>query len=168
MSALKLFEVAAQLRQLEELSLDEDIPPEVIADTLEGLQGDFQSKAIDVAKFILSLDANADEVKAAAKAMAARASAIERRAHSVRAYLLFQMQSVDAKRIACPEFVIKRATNPPAVQLRPTGDIPEEFWVQPEPPPKRIDKVALKEALKAGREIDGAYLESGERIDIKM
>jgi hypothetical protein len=167
-SALKLFEITRQLRALEDLSLDEDVPPEVIRDTIEGLQGDFDAKAVDVAKFILALESNAAEVKEAAKRMAARAAAIERRADSVRNYLLFQMQSANVTKIARPEFVIRRATNPPAVQIRDPALIPAEYWVQPEPPPPRVDKTLLKAALKAGAVIEGAFMESGERVEIKL
>ena len=168
MTALALFEIAQQLRALADMSLDEDLPPEVIADTLEGLEGDFDSKAVDVAKFVLSLEANAEAVKDAAAKMAKRAVAIEHRAESIRAYLLFQLQSVDKRKIQRADITIARRDNPPAVQLRPTGEIPPEFWVQPPAPPPRIDKTLLKAALKAGREIEGAFLESGERVEIKV
>jgi hypothetical protein len=46
--------------------------------------------------------------------------------------------------------------------------IPAQFWVQPEPPPKRIDKKALKAAIDAGERIDGAYVEASERLDIRV
>ena len=46
---MKLFEITQQFRELEKLELDDDIPPEVIRDTLEGLTGDFTEKAVQVA-----------------------------------------------------------------------------------------------------------------------
>jgi len=167
-TSLRLFEISKQLRDLAELSLDEDIPPEVLRDTLEAVEGDFDAKAVDVAKFICSLEANAAEVARAAEMMATRAKRIERRAENVRAYLLYQLQSVNKARIATPELTIKRATNPPAVQIRELRDIPDKYWVQPPPPDKRIDKNALKADLKAGIDVPGAYIESSERLDIKL
>ena len=85
MTALKLFEISAQLQQLEMLTDSDDLPAEVIADTLEALEGDFESKAVQVAKFVLSLQANAAAVADAAKAMKERAERIQKRADSIRA-----------------------------------------------------------------------------------
>jgi hypothetical protein len=167
-TALRLYELAQQFQQLEELSLAEDIPPEVLADTLEGIEGDFDNKAVQVAKYILSLEANCAATQAAAKAMKARADSVQRRADSVRAYLLFQLQSIDKRQIVCPDFKISRRANPVAVQLTDIERLPANFWIQPDPPPPRPDKHAIREALQAGTDVPGAYLESGERVEIRI
>ena len=165
---MKLFEITQQFRELEKLELDDDIPPEVIRDTLEGLTGDFTEKAVQVAKFALSLESHADAIAEAAKAMSTRAGRMQKRADAIRSYLLFQMQLIQQKRIETPELVIARQTNPPSVQVTDEHGIPDKFWVQPEPPPRRIDKKAIKEALQSGETIDGAYLEQGESLRIKV
>jgi hypothetical protein len=77
------------------------------------------------------------------------------------------LQALDKKRIEAPELVITRKSNPPAVVIADEAQIPEGFWIQPPAPPKRIDKGAVGKALKAGQEVAGAYLEAGERLDIK-
>lgn len=168
MNALRLYDIATQLQRLEEISLADDIPPEVLADTLEGLEGDFDAKAVQVAKYILSLEASAAAKYAAAKAMQSTADAVQRRADRVRAYLLFQCQAVDRRRIECADFVISRRTNPVAVQLSDIERVPREYFVQPEPPPMRLDKKAVKEALQAGKDVPGAFLESGERLEMRL
>jgi hypothetical protein len=38
---------------------------------------------------------------------------------------------------------------------------------QPEPPPAAPDKKAIAEAIKEGREVPGAMLAQGTRLDIK-
>jgi hypothetical protein len=167
MNALKLYEIANQFQALEDLATD-DLPVEVIRDTLEGLEGDFDAKAIEVAKFILSLEASADAAAIAADAMKARSQRVQRRADNIRAYLLFNLQAIDKKCIAYSDFIITRRNNPVAVQLAEIEKLPAEYWVQPDPPPPRPDKKAIKEALQAGRDVPGAYLESGERVEIKL
>ena len=168
MKALALYEIAQQFHALEELSLADDIPPEVLADTLEGLEGDFDAKAVQVAKYILSMEANAAATEAAAKAMSVRSDAVQRRADSVRAYLLFQLQAIDKRQVVCPDLKISRRANPVAVQITEIEALPKDYWVQPEPPPMRLDKVKIKEALQAGTEVPGAYLESGESLRITL
>jgi Siphovirus Gp157 len=164
----RLFEITDQYRALLALEDSADIPPEVIADTLEGLEGDFANKAEAVAKFILSLEATAESVADAADKMAARSKRLVKRAESIRQYLLLQFQAVDFKKIETNEIVISRRKNPPALYVSDETRVPDVFWFQPEPPPKRIDKDAIKEAIKNGAAVEGCYVESAERIHIAL
>ena len=168
MNALHLYEISNQLRALEQLGESDDLPAEVIHDTLEALEGDFEAKAVQVAKFIMALEANADAVTEAAKAMARRADRIANRAASIRSYLQFHMQGLQKKRIESPDLVIARRENPPAVIVTEHAVIPEKYFVQPPPLAPRLDKKALKAAIDAGEQIDGVYVERSERLEIKI
>lgn len=168
MNPVALYELANDYRELLALADSGDVPAEVIRDTLEGLQGDIQIKAINVAKFALGLDATADQIDAAAKAMQERANRVRKRSDQIRAYLLLQMQLTNISKIECPEFTLAVRKTPEAVQILETAEIPPEYMSQPEPPPPKPDKVALKAALKAGVEIPGVYLQGGERLEVKL
>lgn len=165
---IRLFEITEQLKALENIADSDELPPEVIADTLEGLQGDFETKAVQVAKFILSLDSQAEAIKDAAEAMARRSARIKKRAESIKAYLLFQFQAVNTKRIETAEIVIARRANPVAVQVTDEASVPAAYWRQPPPPPKQLDKASIKEALQTGKEVIGCFLESGEHLRITL
>lgn len=167
-SALKLYEISNQFQSLELLGESDDLPAEVIADTLEALEGDFDAKAVQVAKFILSLEANGQATLAAAKALTERALRIAKRAESIRAYLQFHCQALKRRRIEAPDLVIALRANPPSVVITDEHAVPAQFWVQPEAPPKRIDKKAIKAAIDKGERVDGAYVEAGERLDIRL
>jgi hypothetical protein len=167
-SALALYELAAQYRQLQDLADTDDLPAEVIRDTLEGLTGEIEAKSINVAKFVLSLEAHADAISDAAKQMTDRAQRVRNRAESIRAYLLFQMQATGTTKITCPEFTMAVRSNPPAVGLRDDVELPAEYMAKPpEPPPPRPDKRAILDALKSGKQIDGAWIEQGQRLEIR-
>jgi hypothetical protein len=168
MPVTRLFEITAQYRALLALEDSDDLPPEVIADTLEGLEGDFKAKAEAVAKFILSLEASAEAITAAAERQAARAGRLARRAESIRQYLLLQFQVVDFKKIETDDLVIARRNNPPAVCVVDEARVPAGYWVQPEPPPKHLDRKAIGDALKTGAAVEGCYLQVGERLDIRL
>lgn len=167
MSALTLYQLTGQYRELEALADSDDLPPEVIRDTLEGLTGELEAKATNVAAFTRNLEASADMIEEAAKAMQARARRLRTRAESVKAYLLYNMQAAGIRKIESPEFTLAIRTNPPAVVIREDAEIPAEYMVQPEPPPPRPDKKRIGAALKAGVQIDGCWLEQGERLEIK-
>lgn len=167
MNSLKLYEIANQFRELESLADSGDLPPEVIRDTLEGLTGDLEAKATNVAKFVRNLDATADMIDEAAKAMQQRANRLRKRAESVKNYLLFNMQATGITKIEAPEFTITLRNNPEAVEIAEGAQIPDEFMVQPEPPPPRPDKAKIKAALKAGANVDGCRLVAGQRVEIR-
>ena len=163
-----LYELANQHRELSKLGDSDELPEDVIRDTLEALEGTIEVKAVSVAKFSLNLDSTADAIEAAAKAMTIRAKRVRNRADAIRAYLQFNMSALGIREVSCPEFTIRLRENPESVKISEGVDMPKEFMVQPEPPPPRPDKKALKDAIKAGRHIDGVYLERGERLEIKV
>jgi len=166
MSNLALYELSGQLRQLEALADSDDLPAEVINDTLEAVGGSFEDKACAVAKFILSLQANAAAVRQASQAMAARAGRIERRAEQLKAYLLLHLQATQRRKIERPDVVLRVQANPPSVTIADERLIPDEYWHQPEPPPKRPDKKAILAAITAGTEVPGCYRDQGEHVRI--
>jgi len=167
-STLTLFHLSDQLRDFERLADSEDLPAEVIADTLEALTGSFEDKAVAVAKFVLSLEANAKAVAAVAKAQTERAARIEKRAASIKAYLLFHMQATQLRRIESPELTLRVHANPAAVVVTDEHAIPEQYWRQPDPPPKVIDKKAIKAAIDAGERVEGAYVNQREHLRISV
>jgi Siphovirus Gp157 len=165
---VRLFELAAQYRELEALVDSDEVPAEVILDTLEGIKGEFEDKAVAVAQMVLTLKAQSEAVAAVAKAQAERAARIEKRMESLKHYLLLQLQVVGRERIETDELVIRRQNNPPSVYVTNEYAVPKEYWVQPDPPPKRIDKLAIKQAIESGVEVDGCFIEKGEHIRITL
>lgn len=166
--SLKLYEIAAQYRALEALEASEDLPAELIRDTIEALEGDLKDKATNVALFIESLRATADSIQVAADKMRERGKRLHDRADSLQSYLLLQMQACGITKVESPWFTLAVKANPPKVIIDHEGSVPEKFWVQPEPPPKAIDKRAIAVAIKAGEEVPGAHTERFERLEIQQ
>jgi hypothetical protein len=162
-----LYVLVGEYRAAADRLAEMDLDAQTVADTLESISGDLEQKAVAVAMVARNFDASAAAIKDAEAQMAARRKAIENRAAGLRAYLLNCMQATGIKRIECPHFALALRDNPPAVEVFDAAQIPAEFMRQPEPPPPTADKAAIKEALKAGREVPGARLTQGQRIDIK-
>ena len=57
--------------------------------------------------------------------------------------------------------------NPARVDIANEESIPDEFREWPEPPPPRINRKAVLDALKAGREVPGAQIAQDERVEIR-
>ena len=167
MSLPVLFKIAEQYRELSVLAEHDDLPPDVIRDTLDALGGDLEVKSTNVAKFVLGLEMEARMIEDAAEEMKARAQRRKKRAESIRAYLLLCLQSAGVSKIECPEFTISVRRNPEAVEIEDPQSIPAEFMVQPEPPLPRPDKALIKAAIKSGRHVPGAWIRQGERLEVR-
>jgi hypothetical protein len=152
-----------QLEKLMSLDLDET----TLADTIEGLSGELEVKATNVAMFIRNLESTADQIKLAEAAMAARRKILENKAESIKNYLLKNMQLTGISKIESPYFALTIKKNPPKLVIDDAGQIPTEMYIYPPAPPPHPDNAKIKEALKNGEVIAGAHLEQGERLEIK-
>ena len=167
MTDLTLYSIADQylvdLQKLQDMEIDE----QTFADTLEGLSGDLEVKATNVAMFVRNLEASAEAIKAAEKQMAERRKALEAKADRIRQYLLDNMNRTGITKIDCPYFVLSVRKNPPAVEVLNQDMIPDEYFDIPEPPAPTLNKNRLKEDLKAGVVVEGAKLMAGQSLSIK-
>lgn len=162
-----LYELAAQYKtDLERLS-DLDLPEETVRDTLEGMTGDLETKARNVAAFIRNLETTAEAIKQAEADMAKRRKAIEARTERLKTYTLEAMTANGIDRIDSPYFALTVAKNPPSVDIYDIKQVPEQFMRQPEPPPPSPDKKTIMAKLKNGEEIAGCRLSQGIRLQIK-
>lgn len=162
-----LFELAAEYQNAAEQLEESGFDAQTIADTLEGLSGDLEQKAINIAKMIRNLEAEEDAIRKAIDDMVKRANATEARAQGLREYLKIGLQQSGVRKISCPWFVISLRQNNPYVVVDAADLIPDHMMVFPDPPPPRPDKRAICEALKSGERIAGAHLERGMRVEIR-
>lgn len=167
MTALSLYTISQEHRAMVARLMDTQDDELVIADTIEAGSYPLEVKAQNVAYAVKNLEATADAIKAAEKEMAERRKRIENRAANVKEYLKTCMEIAGVTKIDCPHFALAIKNNPASVDVFEPGLIPAEFMRQPEPPPASPDKTAIKEALKAGKEVPGAMLASGTRLEIK-
>lgn len=162
-----LYELTEEYLEAEEKLRDLDIDDETIRDTLEGLQFPIEQKATNVAFVIRNMESLAEQIKQAEQQMAARRKAIEKRAESIRSYLLHNMERCEISKIESPYFKISIRQNPAKVVIDDPVRIPCEFYRYPDAPPPEPDKKAIKEVLESGGFISGAHIEKTKRIEIK-
>jgi Gp157 protein len=164
MKHLTLYQLSANyLEALDVLTDPEaDLPMEAINGTLEALSGELEDKAINVAKFLRNMEAAAEAIKNAEAGMSKRRKTLENRVTWLKSYLKNNMEHTGISTIECPYFKLSIQDNPAAIQIVDEEAIPDQFkeqlvtW--------RIDKTAIKEAIKAGKEVPGAELVNGTRL----
>lgn len=75
-----------------------EVPDDVIADTMEALGGELEDKAVNVAKYIKNLEAEAEAIGKAVEGMGKRIKAINDKAERLRSYLKAHMSGTGTKR----------------------------------------------------------------------
>jgi hypothetical protein len=140
---------------------------QTIADTLEAESYPLELKAQNVAYAIKNLDALAASSSRRGR-YGARRKAIEKRVEHLREYTKTCMEIAGVSKIECPHFALSDQEEPGRRRVFEPSLIPAEFMRQPEPPPAAPDKTAIKEALKAGRDVPGRATGSGHEARNQM
>lgn len=162
-----LYHIAAEYRAQFAALADLDIPPEVVADTVEGMAGEVEDKLRAVIAYSLELDILSTGAADAAKRMADRAKSLQGRVEWLRTYALQAMQGCGIGEVSTDEFAAKVAKKPASVQVTDASLIPAAYMRQAEAPPPAPDKKAIGEALKTGASVPGCELVHGYRLAIK-
>jgi hypothetical protein len=97
-----LYLIANEYRDAAMKLADLDLDAQTVADTLEGLAGELQTKATSVAYMVRAFEADAAAMKEWAKTAAERAKATENRAEALRAYLARCMEATGIEKIEGP------------------------------------------------------------------
>ena len=165
---MKLYEIANDYLALLQAIDEGEIPEEAIADTLEAIEGEIEYKADNLACVLKTLEAEAAAIKAEEKNLAERRKQKENASERIKTYLSDILQKLDINKV-------ETARNKITFRKSESVVIGEGFinWAREnrddlltfsEP---TANKTAIKKALKDGAEIEGAYIESKQNIQIK-
>lgn len=161
-----LFAVAAQYQDAAHKLADMDLDAQTIADTLEGMAGELETKAQSVAYVVRSLEADAAAVSQWAKDANTRAKALESRAESLREFLANTLQACGIQKVEGPGIKLS-FRKVPVVVVDEQGLIPADYMRTPAPPEPTPDKVAIREAINGGKVVPGAHIETRMSLQIK-
>lgn len=161
---MNLFEISNEYLAILQLAEDPDVDPEVLADTMESIEADFEDKADAYAYIISTLKGDAATIDAELKRLKARKDAIEANADRLKKSLEEAMRVTGKTKFktAMHSFGIQK--NPQSVRLVEGETIPEQFLVPQEP---KVDKKAILAALKSGKTFKFAELFQSEGLRIR-
>ena len=147
-----------QLREIAGDDLD------VIRDTIEG-EIDLRGLVALAAEQNVLDAAQVNGIEDLVSKLKDRKDRIEKRIGMRRVAMLAAMQSGEIEKLETPAGTISRKAVPPSLLIVNEAEIPTEFWKQPNPV---LDKNSLAEAIKSGRQIDGAMMSNGsETIQVR-
>ena len=164
MSGPALYEIAATFRADADKLADLDLDPITLANTIEGMSGDLETKVQNTLFVARNLESTADAIDAAAAAMTARGKAIKARAAVLRKGIFDAMLFTGVQKIEGPFFKLTIQNNPPAVDVFDAAMVPAVYMTTPEMPAPAIDKAAIKAAIKCGIDVPGCRMTAGQRL----
>ena len=161
---MTLYELTDDYLEIASMIDDPDVDPQTIADTLESIGGEIEDKAENYAKVIANATAEADGLAKEIERLARRKKAIETNARRVKDTLQNAMVITGKMKFKTPLFSFGIQKNPASLEIAEGTTIPERYLIPQEP---KVDKAAIKAALKDGEVIDGCTLVQGESLRIR-
>jgi len=164
---MTLYEITDTYKNFMEMVETGEIPEEAIADTLEGLQGDFNDKADNVACMFKNLSANVTAMKAERDALNERIKSKQSKADSLKHYLSESMKALELSKIETARNAIsfRKSTScfiadEEDFKQRHTDLCNKEIVIS-------IPKFDITKLLKDGKKISGAELKTSQNLQIK-
>lgn len=161
---MKLYELTENYRNLQELLENPDIPQDVIWEALNSLEGDIFEKLENIVKLLISIEADVKIVKEEKQRLAAKQSSLENRCANLKNFMEGALKALGKDKVKSGLFTLSIQKNPSSVGVVDLKAIPEDYLKFKEPD---IDKKAILEDLKQGREVPGAELIQTESLRIR-
>ena len=163
--SLSLYKVANDYKQaLDELS-GLDIDEQTLKDTLEGLAGDVEQKAVNVAAFIKNLEAECLAIKNARDELNEKLISKQLKIESIKRYLLTTLKDCGIKKVSSELFSISIRRTANVVDITDESLIPHDYYK--ELVISKPNKSLIRRALTEGYAVGGCKLIENEYLNIK-
>lgn len=161
-----LYEIVNDYLTIQHMMEDPDLDPQTLADTMEGIEGELEVKADGYAKVIRNMEADIEAIKSEVNRLTDRRKTIEKNIQTLKLALQKSMEITGKTKFKTELFSFGIRNNAPSVVMdeQYIENIPERFLKYSEP---TINKVAIKEAIQNGENLEGlAHLESKNSLRI--
>jgi hypothetical protein len=155
MSSLR--ELSTDLRAINDMANDPDIAPEMLIDTIEGLEGMFEEKAIRVVHVVANNESDISEIDEEIKRLQGKKKIMVNAKDRLKEYLRFNMEASGVTKITSPLFNITLAKGSDSVQIDDETLLPDDYVKMAIIP----DKTLIGKAIKDGYNVPGASLSTG-------
>lgn len=156
----QLYKLSAEMTKVKDL-LDEGLTVDDIADTLEGMELEFNDKAEKMLYLVNNLSSDIGQIDDEIKRLTENKRLIANKQNQLTEYLRSNMELSGIDKIECPLFKITLRKASKVVVIDDQDDLDDEF-IKVETK-ITANKAAIKAAIKEGREVLGAHLEDGKR-----
>lgn len=159
-----MYELTDNFMAVLEMASDPEIPPEAIADTLEGIEGEIELKALSYAIIIKELEGEAVKLKTEETRLLSKRKSLENNIKRIKDNLFNAMKITGKEKFKTDLFSFGIQKSPAKLVIDDLSLIPEKYYVEQAP---KLDEQRLKLDLKSGIECKYAHLEQGEHVRIR-
>lgn len=161
-----IYEITSDYLSLMEMAESEDVDAQMVADTLEAVEGELEYKAEAYAKIMKNLEGDITALKAEEERLAQKRKTIENNIKRMKEALQGAMEVTGKTKFKTKLFSFGIQKNAPSVVVTADiKDIPEEYLRVKEP---EVDKTAIKKAILEGVDLsDIAYMKESQSLRIR-
>ena len=161
---MNLYELSNEWLQLQAVDIETVEEGEDWIKAVEEIEASIRDKLLAIARVVKNLEAEETALKDEEARLYAKRKARTNRIASLKEYAEIAMISAGLRDVQDSVFKVSIQKNPPYVFIPDERLIPAEYWI---PQPDKLNKTAIKAALKDGQEVGGAELKQSEGIRIK-
>ena len=158
----KLYEIATGYKNIEYL-LENGEDNEELAAVLNSLDAEIEDKAENIAKLIKNYEADIEAFKTEEKRIAERRRTLENIVKRLKEYLFNNMKLTGKTKFKKGTFSFNIAKNPASVEITNADIISSDYKTYTEV----LDKKAILQDLKDGKDVQGAILKQNESLRIR-
>lgn len=162
-----IYEITNDYLQIMAMLEDSDLDPQTLADTMEGIEGEFEIKAENYAKVMKNLEGDILAIKAEIDRLTSKKRVIENNIKNMKSTLQTAMETTGKTKFKTELFSFNIQKTAPSVVIdeQYIENIPDKYLKYKDP---EIDKTAIKDAIQKGEDLDGiAHLEIKNTLRIK-
>lgn len=162
-----IYEITNDYLQIMAMLEDSDLDPQTLADTMEGIEGEFEIKAENYAKVMKNLEGDILAIKTEIDRLTAKKKALENNIKNMKSTLQTAMETTGKTKFKTELFSFNIQKTAPAVviDLEDMSKLPSQFIKQRD---IEADKTAIKDAIQKGEDLGGiAHLEIKNTLRIK-
>lgn len=159
----KLYEIVGAFKELLEMASEENMDQKLIADTLEGVEFEFEEKADGYAKVVKMLEGDVEAIDKEIKRLTEKKNTIKNNISGIKKNLENAMITTGKTKFKTLLFGYNIQKNPVSVSIDDENQIPKDFWIEQEP---KLDKKSLAAYLKEN-EVSWAHLTQTESLRIR-
>lgn len=162
-----IYEITNDYLQIMAMLEDSDLDPQTLADTMEGIEGEFEIKAENYAKVMKNLEGDILAIKTEIDRLTAKKKALENNIKNMKSTLQTAMETTGKTKFKTELFSFNIQKSAPAVVIdeQYIENIPDKYLKYKDP---EIDKTAIKDAIQKGEDLGGiAHLEQSTSLRIR-
>lgn len=163
----EIYELTNNFLTIQEMLEDPERDPEILADTMEAVEGELEYKAENYAKILKNLDGRVEALENEIRRLMSRKKSTEDSIKFLKGEIQLMMERTGKTKFKTDLFSFGIQRNAPSVVIdaEDVYDIPEDYLKYKAP---EINKTAIKEAIQKGENLEGiAHLEQSHSLRIR-